>query len=125
MERDDERTAFAKACAYLNYNRAAQWTAHAAGVGSCLVYLALLMVLWLFADLMVSRGRLPTYHDVSPAVQGRFIDEWNKLPAADPAPALTVAGAANVVGDPLGESALASAAALASEPAATTSALPG
>ncbi len=115
MERDDERTAFAKACAYLSYNRAAEWTAHAAGVGSCLVYIALLVVLWVFADLMVFRGRLPTYHDVPSAVQRRFLDEWNNLPATNPAAALTVAGAANVVGDPLGEAALAAAAARASE----------
>ena len=81
--RDDQRTAFAKACAYLSYNRAAQWTAHAAGVGSCLVYVALLMVLWLFADLMVSRGRLPTYHDVPPAAQNRFLNEWKNLPGGD------------------------------------------
>ena len=115
MERDDERTAFAKACAYLSYNRAAEWTAHAAGVGSCLVYIALLVVLWVFADLMVFRGRLPTYHSVPPAVQSRFLDEWNKLPATNPAAALTAAGAANVVGDPLGETAVAAAAARASE----------
>ena len=47
MERENERTAFAKACAYLNYSPGAKWTAHVAAVGSCLVYIALLGVLWL------------------------------------------------------------------------------
>ncbi|HVS37478.1 MAG TPA: ABC transporter ATP-binding protein [Gemmataceae bacterium] len=106
MDRNEERTAFAKACAYLNFNRAAQWTAHAAAVGSCLVYIALLAVLWLFADLMVSRGRLPAYHDVSKAAQDRFITEWNNLPPpADPRAPLTAA-AVGVMGDPLGETAV-------------------
>ena len=99
MEKNTERTAFAKACAYLNYNRAAQWTAHAAAVGSCLVYIALLAVLWLFADLMVWRGRLPTYHDVPRAAQDRFLTEWMKLPNDDlsaqmASAAATTAGAA-------------------------------
>jgi ATP-binding cassette, subfamily B, bacterial len=85
VEREPERTAFAKACAYLNYNPVAEWTAYAAGVGSCLVYVALLMVLWLFADLMVSRGRLPTFHDVPDREQNRFLDEWSKLPAPETA----------------------------------------
>jgi ATP-binding cassette subfamily B protein len=101
VESEPERTAFAKACAYLNYNPVAEWTAYLAGVGSCLVYVALLMVLWLFADLMVSRGRLPTFHDVPAREQNRFLDEWSKLPAAetgDPqgeGPAPATEGAAN------------------------------
>ncbi len=81
MESEPERTAFAKACAYLNYNPVAEWTAYIAGGASCLVYVALLMMLWLFADLMVSRGRLPTFHDVPVREQNRFLDEWSKLPA--------------------------------------------
>jgi ATP-binding cassette subfamily B protein len=90
VESEPERTAFAKACAYLNYHPVAEWTAYIAGVGSCLIYVALLMVLWLFADLMVSRGRLPTFHDVPMREQNRFLDEWSKLPAPE-------------AGDPQGE----------------------
>ncbi len=85
MESEPERTAFAKACAYLNYNPVAEWTAYIAGAGSCLVYVALLMVLWLFADLTVSRGRLPTFHDVPVREQNRFLEEWSKLPAPETA----------------------------------------
>jgi ATP-binding cassette subfamily B protein len=77
MDREAERAAFAKACAYLNYKRIAKWSAHAAAAGTGVVYVALLVVLWLFTDLMVYRGRLPTYHSLTPLQQARFFDEWN------------------------------------------------
>src|SRR5262249_54997505 len=66
----------------------ALWTAYVAAAAAGVVYVALLAVLWLFSDLMVSRGRLPTFHDAVPAAQDRFLQEW--LPPAEPsaAPAL-------------------------------------
>ena len=83
MDREAERTAFAKACAYLNYNRFAKWSAHAAAAGTGVVYVALLIVLWLFTDLMVYRGRLPTYHSLTPLQRDRFFAEWNSLDAEE------------------------------------------
>ncbi|HEY7156374.1 MAG TPA: ABC transporter ATP-binding protein [Gemmataceae bacterium] len=80
MDREAERTAFAKACAYLDYKKAAKWTAHLAAVGTGVVYVALLVVLWLFTDLLVYRGLLPTYHSLTPLQQTRFHNEWNNLP---------------------------------------------
>jgi ATP-binding cassette subfamily B protein len=79
VERQAERDAFAKACAYLNYSPVAKWTAHVAGVGTGLVYVALLAVLWLFADLVVSRGRLPHYDDLTAAQQEDFRNRWTGL----------------------------------------------
>jgi ATP-binding cassette subfamily B protein len=79
MDRETERAAFAKACAYLNYHAVAKWLAHAAAVGTGFVYVALLVVLWLFTDLMVYRGRLPTFHSLTPYQQTRFFIEWNNL----------------------------------------------
>src|SRR6516162_2846887 len=79
MDRETERAAFAKACAYLNYHAVAKWLAHAAAVGTGFVYGALLVVLWLFTDLMVYRGRLPTFHSLTPYQQTRFFIEWNNL----------------------------------------------
>ncbi len=76
MDRQAEPTAFAKACAYLNYKKGAKWTAHAAAAGTGVVYVALLVVLWLFTDLLVYRGRLPTYHSLTPVQQTRFHREW-------------------------------------------------
>ncbi len=79
MDRQAEQAAFAKACAYLNYNKAAKWTALASAAGTGVVYVALLLVLWLFTDLLVYRGRLPTYHSLTPLQQTRFHREWNGL----------------------------------------------
>ncbi len=79
MDRQAEPTAFAKACAYLNYKQGAKWTAHVAAAGTGLVYVALLSVLWLFTDLLVYRGQLPTFHSLTPLQQTRFYHEWNNL----------------------------------------------
>jgi ABC-type multidrug transport system fused ATPase/permease subunit len=78
LEPKNERAAFAKACAYLNYSPGAKWSAHLAGVGTAIVYVALLVVLWLFADLMVSHGRLPSFQELTPAERTRFLDEWEQ-----------------------------------------------
>jgi ATP-binding cassette subfamily B protein len=83
MDREAERRAFAKACAYLNYNAVAKWTAHAAAVGTGVVYVALLIILWLFTDLMTYRGQLPTYHSLTPLEQVRFFNEWNGVPTEE------------------------------------------
>jgi ATP-binding cassette subfamily B protein len=79
MDRQAEQAAFAKACAYLNYRQAAKWTALAAAAGTGIIYVALLVVLWLFTDLMVYRGRLPTSLSLTPLQQNRFFHEWNAL----------------------------------------------
>ncbi|HTU93526.1 MAG TPA: ABC transporter ATP-binding protein [Gemmataceae bacterium] len=83
MDRQAELAAFAKACAYLNYKQGAKWTAYAAAAGTGIVYVALLVVLWLFTDLMVYRGRLPTYHSLTPLQKVRFYHEWNQLDAQE------------------------------------------
>ena len=71
-ERSD--AAFNKACAYLNFNAPAKWTAHIAAAGTALVYVSLLLVLWLFIDLMVSRWKdfLETLNKIS--AEGAEID---------------------------------------------------
>jgi ATP-binding cassette subfamily B protein len=79
VERDPERAAFAKASVYLNYSPVAKWTAHLVAAGTGVVYVLLLMVLWLFADLIVSRGRLPTYHSLMPQEQAAFRAHWMAL----------------------------------------------
>jgi ATP-binding cassette subfamily B protein len=79
VERDPERAAFAKAYAYLNYSPKAKWAAHVAAVGTGVVYVAMLIVLWLFADLMVSRGRLPDFDELTPPEQARFREQWGAL----------------------------------------------
>ncbi len=81
--REAERNAFAKACAYLNYNATAKWLALAAGVGTALLYVGLLAVLWLFADLMVHRGLLPDFADLPERDRQAFSAQWAAIPDDD------------------------------------------
>jgi ATP-binding cassette subfamily B protein len=79
VEREDERNAFVRARNYLNYNATAKWAALLSGVGTSLLYVALLVLLWLFADLTVHRGSLPSFAELpQPDVQ-RFRDFWRGL----------------------------------------------
>jgi ATP-binding cassette subfamily B protein len=80
MDRQADQAAFTKACAYLNYQQGAKWTAHLAAAGTGVVYVALLVVLLLFTDLLVYRGQLPTFHSLTPLQLNRFYREWNQLP---------------------------------------------
>ena len=79
MERAAAPDTFTKACAYLNYRPVAKWAAQFAAVASAFVYVALLGVLWVFADFMVERGRLPNFHELPTTQQELFLLEWNDL----------------------------------------------
>ena len=78
MEREAERNAFARAFAYLNYNSSAKWMALLAAVGTGLIFIALLVVLWFFADLIVYRGAIPSYAELSPAERAVFQKKWQE-----------------------------------------------
>jgi ATP-binding cassette subfamily B protein len=69
--------AFNKASSYLNFNARAKWAAHIAGAGTGIVAVGLLIVLWLFADLTVWRGRVPTWYELSQLEQARTQKRWN------------------------------------------------
>src|SRR5690242_16617036 len=71
-----EREAFARAWRFMSYRPAAKWAAVAAGIATAVFYIALLLVLGLFADLMVSRGRIPSYHELSQADREFSNDNW-------------------------------------------------
>jgi ATP-binding cassette subfamily B protein len=88
-----ERNAFAKACAYLNYAAGAKWLALAAGVGTAVLYVALLAVLWLFADLMVQRGQIPNFAELSDSDQHNFAAQWSGVPDKDKKELLQAVGA--------------------------------
>jgi ATP-binding cassette subfamily B protein len=85
-------TAFSKACAYLNFNSTAKWTAHAAAVGVGVVSVALLAVLLLFADYMVWRGRIPYWGELSTVQLQRVADRWNNASTEDAVAWLAEAG---------------------------------
>lgn len=76
MDQEAERKAFARAWGYLGYNPAAKWSAMIAAVLAGVLYVALLAVLWLFADLIVSHGRIPHYDELTPTDQARFAQKW-------------------------------------------------
>jgi ATP-binding cassette subfamily B protein len=76
VEREAERNAFARAYAYLNYNSFAKWTALIAAVAMGLLFLALLIVLWFFADLVVYRGAIPSFTELTPAERTVFQNNW-------------------------------------------------
>jgi ATP-binding cassette subfamily B protein len=78
VDRDAERTAYARAYAYLNYDRIGKWAALGAAIGTGVLYVALLGVLWLFADLMVHHGRLPAYRDLTDREQARLSETWGE-----------------------------------------------
>src|SRR5262245_22195593 len=72
----DQRAAFARARRFLNYNRVAKWSALLAAVGTGVLYVGLLVVLGLFADLLINRGQIPAYRDLTPHQQEEFQTEW-------------------------------------------------
>jgi ATP-binding cassette subfamily B protein len=74
-----EREAFARARRFLTYSPWAKWSAQAAAVGTGIIYVALLVVLGLYADLMVSRGDIPSLGDLSERQQADFLQGWNAL----------------------------------------------
>src|SRR4051812_13390761 len=59
-----DRTAFARARTFLSYNPLAKWTSLVASVGTGVLYVVLLLLLALFADLTVYRGQIPAYGDL-------------------------------------------------------------
>src|SRR5262245_35038820 len=76
MERASERRAFARAWSYLNYNAAAKWTALVAAVAAGVLYVLLLLILWLFGDLMVHRGQIPAFDQLTTQEQKNFDQQW-------------------------------------------------
>lgn len=67
---------------------AAKWGAAVSSVGVALSYLLLLVLLYLFVDLLVWRGAMPAYAELTPARQREFAAEWANRPDADRADAL-------------------------------------
>jgi ATP-binding cassette subfamily B protein len=70
-----EREAFARARRFLNYLPVAKWLALVGSVLTGLLYVALLLVLALFADLMVNRGQIPSLDHVPIREKERFLEQ--------------------------------------------------
>lgn len=74
-----ERKAFARAWRFLNYHRAAKWSAMITAGATGVLYVALLVVLGLFADLTVNHGRIPSYSNLSVHKQQALQQGWDDL----------------------------------------------
>jgi ATP-binding cassette subfamily B protein len=75
-----ERSAFTRARDFLRYHPVATWSALLAGVGGGVLYLALLVLLSLYADLMVNQGAIPAFADLPPQVKSGFLDQQQAVP---------------------------------------------
>jgi ABC-type multidrug transport system fused ATPase/permease subunit len=62
---------------------AEKWGAVVSSVGAALTYLMLLVLLYLFVDLLVWRGHVPAYAQLTPAKQREFAAEWQARDAGD------------------------------------------
>jgi ATP-binding cassette subfamily B protein len=68
--------AFTKALGYLNSNSSTVWLAHLSAIGSALVFVGLLSILFLFIDYLDWRGRIPRYRELSPHQQNILKSRW-------------------------------------------------
>jgi ATP-binding cassette subfamily B protein len=73
-----EREAFIRAWRFLNYQPVAKWTAMTAAVVTGILYVAMLVVLCLFTDLLVNRGLIPTFQAMSPVERDDFQHDWDQ-----------------------------------------------
>jgi ATP-binding cassette subfamily B protein len=67
-----DNTAFVRARRFLNYNPAGKWLAIACSVLTAVLFLALIVLLALFIDLVVNHGEVPSYGQLGPAERAVF-----------------------------------------------------
>jgi ATP-binding cassette subfamily B protein len=65
--------AFTRALKFLNYNPVAKWTAQIAAVGTGVLFVGLLTLLGLFAELVVERGEIPCFSNLASGTQDHFL----------------------------------------------------
>jgi ATP-binding cassette subfamily B protein len=70
-----DRNAFSRARHFLLYHPVATWSALLAGIGTGILYLLLLFLLSLFADLIVNKGNIPAFHDLPAHVRESYEQE--------------------------------------------------
>lgn len=78
-----ERNAFSRAKGYLDYSSRAKWLAIGGGIASGFFYVFLVLILALLVDLLVTRGRVPNFAQLSVPEQEHFVDTWKRLSDAD------------------------------------------
>lgn len=87
-----ESSAFSRVRSLLKYARPAQWTTILAGMATAVLYALLVLLLALFVDLLVTRGRIPNFAQLSIPEQKTALNEWAAMPEEDRARALRHVG---------------------------------
>ena len=64
-------------------SRAATFGSALGSIGAAVCYVALLILLYLFVDLLVWKGEMPSFRQMTAAQQREFADEWAKRPLDD------------------------------------------
>jgi len=73
-------SSFARARRFLDYYPLAKWATLGTGVATGLLYLALLLLLALFVDLIVHRGEIPAFNNLSSREKAYL---WSRLPTPE------------------------------------------
>ena len=87
-----DSSAFSRVRSLLKYARPAQWTAIVSGVATAVLYALLILLLALFVDLLVTRGRIPNFAQLSVTEQRTALQEWSQLPVEERTRALSQLG---------------------------------
>src|SRR3954466_2091896 len=74
-----ESSAFSRVRSLFRYTRPAQWTAILSGMATALLYALLVLLLALFVDLLVTRGRIPNFAQLSVPEQRAVLNDWSAL----------------------------------------------
>ncbi|MFL5331009.1 MAG: ABC transporter ATP-binding protein [Gemmataceae bacterium] len=77
----EPRSAYARAESFLNFTASHKWIAHFAAIGTALCTLGLFVFLGLFIDLLIHRGRVPTYSELNDNVRIQSDEELGRLGA--------------------------------------------
>jgi ATP-binding cassette subfamily B protein len=75
-----QRTPFSRAWSFLNFKPVAKWSALVAAAGTGILYVGLLLVLFLFADLVVGQGHIPAFADLPSGQHDNFPAAWSRIP---------------------------------------------
>jgi ATP-binding cassette, subfamily B, bacterial len=87
-----DHSSFSRVRSLLRYARPAQWTAILFGVATAFLYAVMILLLALFTDLLVNRGRIPNYAQLSVGEQETVLKDWSGLAAEERARALQHVG---------------------------------
>jgi ATP-binding cassette subfamily B protein len=77
-----DNAAFARALRFLHYVPVAKWLCIACGAATAVLYVGLLLVLALFADLVVNRGEIPAAHNLPLREHDQFLERITLSPDA-------------------------------------------